>query len=76
MHKTTVEIDLDQLRKAEENLGTRGFKQTINRALEDVNDLARAARAAEYIRQGRLHAPTMEELWEMRRPRWDIDEEP
>jgi len=74
MHKTTVEIDLEQLRKAEENLGTQGFKETINRALEDVNNRAALKRGAEYIRQGRLHTPTMEELWEMRKSPWDRDD--
>jgi len=74
MHKTTVEVDLDQLRKAEENLGTQGFKETINRALEEVNNRAALERGAEYIRQGRLHTPTMEELWEMRKSPWDRDD--
>ena len=75
MHKTTVEIDLDQLREAEANLGTQGFKETINRALEEVNDRARARRAARYIAEGRMSVPTMDELWEMRKSRWEIDGE-
>jgi flagellar hook-basal body complex protein FliE len=69
MHKTTVEVDLNQLRKAQQNLGTHGFKETINRALEDVNQRAALARAAQYIAEGRMSVPTLEELWEMREPR-------
>ncbi len=38
MHKTTIEVDLDELREAESNLGTAGFKETVNGALRDVND--------------------------------------
>lgn len=74
MHKTTVEIDLNQLREAEANLGTQGFKATINRALAEVNRRAALTRGAEYVREGRLHTPTMEELWEMRKSPWDSDE--
>ncbi len=77
MHKTTVEIDLNQLREAEANLGTQGFKDTINRALAEVNRRAALKRAAEYVAEGRLHTPTWEEFWELRKgPRfWETDEE-
>jgi hypothetical protein len=75
MHKTTVEVDLNALREAAQNLGTDGFKETINRALDDVNRRAKLARAAQYVADGRMQVPTLEELWEMRKSRWDVDEE-
>ena len=62
MHKTTIEVDLDALREAERNLGTTGFKETVNRALEDVNRRAALRRAAEYVRAGKMHVPD-EETW-------------
>lgn len=66
MHKTTIEVDLDQLREAERNLGTEGFKETVNGALRDVNRRAALKRAAQYVREGRLSTPTMAELRRMR----------
>ncbi len=57
MHKTTVEIDLEQLRKAEQNLGTHGFKETINRSLELVNRQATLERALRYLEDGRESVP-------------------
>jgi hypothetical protein len=57
MHKTTVEIDLAQLREAERNLGTQGFKETINRALTAINRLAALERAVRYLEQERESLP-------------------
>ncbi len=61
-HKTTVEIDLEALNEAAENLGTRGVKQTINTALKEINRRGALLRAAEYVRAGKLHLPD-EETW-------------
>ena len=66
MHKTTIEVDLEQLREAERNLGTEGFKETVNGALRDVNRRAALKRAAQYVREGRMSTPTMAELRRMR----------
>jgi len=66
MHKTTIEVDLDQLHEAERNLGTDGFKETVNGALRDVNRRAALQRGAQYLRDGRLSTPTMAELRQMR----------
>lgn len=66
MHKTTIEVDLEELREAERNLGTEGFKETVNSALREVNRRAALKRAAEYVREGRLSTPTMAELRRMR----------
>lgn len=66
MHKTTIEVDLDELREAERNLGTEGFKETVNSALREVNRRAALKRGAQYLREGRLSVPTMAELRRMR----------
>ena len=62
MHKTTIEVDLDALGEAEQNLGTKGFKETVNRALADVNRRAALRRAAERVRAGDYHVPD-EKTW-------------
>jgi hypothetical protein len=69
MHKTTVEIDLDQLREAERNLGTHGFKDTINRALAEVNRWAALKRGAQYLAEERDSVLDWDELWALREPR-------
>ena len=62
MHKTTIEVDLDALSEAEGNLGTSGFKETVNRALDEVNRRAALRRAAERVRAGDFHVPD-EKTW-------------
>ena len=66
MHKTTIEVDLDALGEAERNLGTSGFKETVNRALDEVNRRAALRRAAERVRAGDFHVPD-ETAWAARR---------
>ena len=61
-HKTTVEIDTDALSSAEAILGTRGIKETVNRALEEVARRAALERAADYVLAGKLRLPD-EETW-------------
>jgi hypothetical protein len=68
MHRTTVEIDLDAFHAAERNLGTRGFKETLNRALEDVNRRAALDRAIRYVEQERESMPGWDVLERARRP--------
>jgi hypothetical protein len=68
MHRTTVEIDLDEFRAAERNLGTRGYKQTLNRALEDVNRRASLDRAVRYLEDGRESVPSWDVLERSRHP--------
>jgi hypothetical protein len=63
MHRTTVEIDVRQLRLAERNLGTQGYKETINRALATVNRLAALERAVTYLEQGRESIPDWHRFW-------------
>ena len=56
-HKTTVEIDTEELAKAETVLGTSGIKETVNRALAEVNRRHALSRAARYVEDGELHLP-------------------
>jgi hypothetical protein len=48
---------MNELRRAEDVLGTTGIKETVNRALAEVNRRAALARAAEYVLAGDLHLP-------------------
>lgn len=63
MHRTTVEVDVRQLREAERNLGTSGFKETINRALATVNRLAALERAVRYLELERDSVPDWNAFW-------------
>lgn len=68
-HKTTVEIDMEELRRAEDTLGTSGIKETVNRALVEVNRRAALERAAEYVLAGELHLPDQATWAAWREPR-------
>lgn len=68
-HKTTVEIDTDELERAETVLGTSGIKATVNRALREVNRRAALDDAAEYVLQGKVHLPDEAMLSRWREPR-------
>lgn len=63
MHKTTVEIDLQQLQEAARNLGTQGFKATINSALAQVNRRAALDRAVRYLEEERETLPDWDWFW-------------
>lgn len=67
-HKTTVEIDTDELRRAEAVLGTSGIKETVNGALKEVNRRAALERAAQYVLAGEMHVPD-EATWSAWRAR-------
>ena len=60
-HKTTVEIDSEQLEKARAALHTDGIKETVNAALEEVARRAALERAADFVRSGRLQVPDLDE---------------
>jgi Arc/MetJ family transcription regulator len=68
-HRTTVELDLTELERAKETLGTRTTRETVNRALREVNRQAKLRRAAELVRAGGLNIVTPEDLRELRRSR-------
>ncbi len=60
--KTTVEIDVQELQKAQECLHTHGIKETVNTALREVNRKAVLKEAAAYVLSGKMHVPD-EETW-------------
>ena len=62
LHKTTVEIDLDELARAQAVLHTNGITETVNAALREVNRKAALAAAAELVRAGDFHVPD-ERTW-------------
>lgn len=64
--RTTLILDLDELRRAKESLGTRTARETVNRALREVNRQADLRRAAALVREGRLKIIEPEELRELR----------
>lgn len=64
MHKTTLLVDDGKVRKAQAILGTRGIKDTIDRALDEV--LAGDARRRELQRLKNLrpaHLEAMKKAW-------------
>ena len=69
VHRTTVDIELEPLRRAQEILGTSGYRDTINAALREVERIAKLRRAADMVRAGELNLVTPEDLAEMRKPR-------
>lgn len=52
MRRTSLEIDEERLAHAREVLGTRGVKDTVDRALEEVVRADLRRRLAERIRTG------------------------
>lgn len=66
IHRTTIDIDLDAFEAARDALGTRGYRDTVNGALNAVSRAAAMGRAAELIRAGGLDLTTPEELDEQR----------
>lgn len=53
MRRTSVEIDEDRLERAQRVLGTRGIKDTVDRALEEVVRADLRRRLAERVKSGR-----------------------
>jgi predicted O-methyltransferase YrrM len=68
--RTTLELDVDELRRAKHNLGTRTTRDTVNQALHEVNRLHALRRAADLIRAGGLNLVQPEDLEDLRRPRF------
>ena len=68
-HKTTVEIDVDELARAEAVLGTSGIKDTVNGALREINRRDALEKAARYVLEGELRVPDEQTLAKWREPR-------
>jgi Arc/MetJ family transcription regulator len=54
VRRTTVELDLEAVRRAQELLGTSTIRETIDRALREVDRHAALRAGADLIRGGRL----------------------
>lgn len=67
--RTSVDLDMDELRAAKETLGTSSIRDTINSALRDVNRRAALRRAASLVRAGGLSVIQPEDLIDLRRAR-------
>lgn len=67
--RTTVDLDMDELKRAKETLGTGTTRDTINTALREINRRAALARAAALIEQGLLEIVEPEELAALRQAR-------
>lgn len=67
--KTTVDVDRELAEKVAAILGTETLKDTVNRALAEVDRAERRRRLAARVRNGTLPVPTVAELKRMRAPR-------
>lgn len=65
-HRTTVDIDVDAYNRARRVLGTRGYRDTVNRALHEVTRGNALRQGADLIRRGGLNLATPDELAELR----------
>jgi hypothetical protein len=68
-HRTTLVLDVVELKRAQQVLGTKSARETVNRALHEVNRQAALRRAAALIRRGGLDIVEPEDLPELRRDR-------
>lgn len=70
VHRTTVDIDVDAFEAARAQLGTKGYRDTVDAALREVVRFAKLRETADWIRSGPdLGFPTPEELHELRHRR-------
>jgi hypothetical protein len=69
MQRTTLVLDVAELERAQQVLGTRTIRDTVNTALREINRQAALRRAAALIREGGLAIVEPEELTELRRAR-------
>ena len=67
--RTTLVIDLEELRRAQVVLGTKTTRETVNRALHEVSRVAALRQAAALVRRGGLGVVEPEDLPELRRTR-------
>lgn len=67
--RTTVDLDVDEVARAKEVLGTTTTRETISAALRQVARRAALAEAAEYVASGRMQVVSPEELAELRKAR-------
>lgn len=68
-HRTTVELDMEAVGRAQELLGTTTIRETIDRALNEIVRQRALQRAAELVRGGGLNLVTPDELSKLRTSR-------
>ena len=66
IHRTTIDLDLDVLDRARELLGTTTIRDTVDKALREVDRRAALREFADEIRTRKLRFPTPEELAKLR----------
>jgi Arc/MetJ family transcription regulator len=66
--RTTVELDQEALERAREVLGTKTIRETIDRALREVQRFHALRRGADLIRAGSLDLVTPGDLVDLRTP--------
>ena len=66
--RTTVELDMALVQRAQEVLGTKTIRETIDEALREVDRRDALRRGAEMINKGGLNLATPEDLAQLRRP--------
>lgn len=69
IHRTTVDLDVAALERAREVLGTTTIRETIDRALHEVDRVARLRRGADLILAGDPGLVLPEDLAKLREPR-------
>ena len=67
IHRTTIDLDLDALERAQRILGTTTIRDTVDKALREVDRRAALREAADAIRRGDLGMITPDELADLRR---------
>lgn len=67
MQRTTLVLDVEELRRARRVLGASSARETVNRALHEVNRQAALRHAAALVREGGLNIVQPEDLPELRR---------
>jgi Arc/MetJ family transcription regulator len=66
--RTTVQLDMALVQRAQKALGTKTIRETIDEALREVDRRDALRRGAEMIDEGGLNLATPEDLAQLRRP--------
>jgi Arc/MetJ family transcription regulator len=69
IHRTTVDLDVKALERAQEVLGTSTIRETIDKALHEVDRYEALRRGADLILQGGLALIEPEDLAALRKLR-------
>jgi len=67
--RTTVELDMRRVRRVQKMLGTKTMRETIDKALDEVERHEALRRGADVIRKGGLNIARPEDLPRLRKVR-------